>query len=157
MRQRDRRSGARGVVARHACEPARARARLERDRSGTGIAALVDGPWPHLGRDLRCNRLGPDDVARLLSGALPALRRLGIDENPLGAGGLAAVVAAPVFERLEWLNLGGTGIDDAALEEHWPFARRFAALRELRVHDNDVSEAMLDRLRGSLPDCDVLI
>jgi hypothetical protein len=120
-----------------------------------GVAALLRAPWPQLAfLNLRCNNLGPVAAAQLLSGALPALTRLGIDQNPLGAEGLRAVVVTPGFPQLEWLNLGDAGLDDGVFAAYWPFERRLA-LRELRVYDNDLSDAMLARLRGSLPDCDV--
>ena len=118
------------------------------------IDPIVDGSWRGLVKlNVRANQLGATEAARLLSGALPALRWLGIDENPLGDAGLAAMLAAPGFRQLEWLNLGGTELDDRA-------ASRFAAvgpcaLRELRLHDNELSPAALAAIRDALPDCEV--
>ncbi|HEY5933508.1 MAG TPA: hypothetical protein VIU61_02665, partial [Kofleriaceae bacterium] len=118
------------------------------------VQPIVTGPWRSLAKlNVRANHLGPADAALLLSGALPALRWLGIDENPLGDAGLAAMLAAPGFHQLEWLNLGGTELDDRA-------ASRFAAigpcaLRELRLHDNELSPAALAAIRDALPGCEV--
>jgi hypothetical protein len=120
----------------------------------TAVEAIVAGPWRALAKlNIRANRLGPAEAALLLSGALPALRWLGIDENPLGDAGLAAMLGAPGFRRLEWLNLGGTELDDRAVA-------RFAALgpcalRELRLHDNELSPGALAAIRDALPGCEV--
>jgi len=87
------------------------------------VAALAAGGWRSLSRlNVRANRLDPRAVACVLDGSLPALRELGLDENPLGDAGIAELVAAPGFAQLEWLNLGGTELDDRA-------ARRIAARR----------------------------
>jgi hypothetical protein len=117
-----------------------------------GVAALVAAPWPHLAMlNIRCNRLGARSAAALASGALPALKQLGIDENQLGAPGLAALVDTPGFARLTWLNLGGTELNDAAVAAAWPFDAP-CALRELRVHDNELSGATIARLARAVPD-----
>jgi len=124
------------------------------DLGGEAARAIVDGPWRSLARlNVRANRLDADAVAALLSGALPALTWLGVDENPLGGAGLAAILASPGFAKLEWLNLGGTELDDDALARFADVGR--CALRELRIHDNDLSNAAIDRLAAALPDCEV--
>jgi hypothetical protein len=118
-----------------------------------GAQALAAGVWPDLEvLNLRANRLGPEGAAAVM--ALPALRRLGLDENPLGNAGLAALAAAPAFPRLVWLNLGGTGLDDGAVDAL--LAARPAALRELRVHDNELGPEACAALRRGLPDCEVI-
>jgi len=119
------------------------------------VAALIAGPWRALVKlNVRANRLGPADAAHLLSGALPELRWLGIDENPLGDAGLAAMLAAPGFRQLEWLNLGGTELDDRAVARFAALAP--CALRELRLHDNELSPPALAAIRDALPDCEVV-
>jgi hypothetical protein len=117
-----------------------------------GARALAAGAWPGLEfLNLRANELGPEGVAAVMS--LPSLRRLGIDENPLGNDGLAALAAAPSFSRLVWLNLGGTELDDGAVDVL--LAARPAGLRELRVHDNDLGPEACAALRRGLPACEV--
>jgi hypothetical protein len=119
-----------------------------------GVAALVAAPWPKLEfLNIRCNHVDGNAAALLLSGALPALRRLGVDENPLGRDGLAQLMAAPGFAQLEWLNLGGTGIDDHAAAD---LAKAGGALRELRVHDNGLSQLAVYKLQLARRSCEVL-
>jgi hypothetical protein len=114
------------------------------------VDPIVAGPWRSLEKlNVRANRLGAADAARLL--ALPALRWLGLDENPLGDVG--PLLAAPGFRRLEWLNLGGTELDDHAVAHF--VAVGPCALRELRLHDNELSPGALSAIRDALPDCEV--
>lgn len=122
------------------------------------VRAIIAGPWRQLEMlNIRANRLGPAGVALLVSGALPALRWLGVDENPLGGAGLAALLDGPGFERLEWLNLGGTELDDRAIAQltAWRGRGRPSALRELRLHDNELSRGAIAELRTALPRCEV--
>lgn len=128
------------------------------DLGGDAVRAIVAGPWRQLEMlNIRANRLGPPDVALLVSGALPALHWLGVDENPLGAAGLAALLDGPGFERLQWLNLGGTELDDRAIAQltAWRQRGRPCALRELRLHDNELSRGAIAELRAALPGCEV--
>jgi hypothetical protein len=123
------------------------------DLGDAGARALAAGAWPDLEQlNIRANRLGPDGAAAVM--ALPALTRLGVDENPLGNEGVAAIAAAPAFPRLVWLNLGGTSLDDGAVD--LLLAARPAALRELRVHDNELGPEACAALRRGLPGCQVL-
>lgn len=117
-----------------------------------GARVLAAGPWPELEfLNIRANSLGPEGAAAVMK--LPSLRRLGLDENPLGDDGLAALAAAPSFSRLTWLNLGGTGLDDRAVDRL--LAARPAGLRELRVHDNELGTEACAALRRGLPACEV--
>lgn len=116
--------------------------------------AVARGPWRELERlNMRANELDAAGVKALLSGSLPRLRWLGVDENPLGDAGLAAILAAPGFGRLEWLNLGGTELDDHAVDQFATVGP--CALRELRVHDNELSAGAIARLCAALPGCEV--
>jgi len=134
-------AGARALAAGHAAAA-----------SGAATAAAA-AAWPRLeSLNIRANQLGADGAAALL--ALPALTRLGLDENPLGNDGVAALAAAPRFARLTWLNLGGTSIDDGAVDAL--LDARPAALRELRVHDNELSWEACAALRRGLPGCEVI-
>jgi hypothetical protein len=124
------------------------------------VRALVAGPWRGLEKlNIRANRLGAADVGLLVSGGLPALRWLGIDENPLGEEGLAALIAGPGFSQLEWLNLGGIELDDRGLARLVEKIRADGpgALREIRVHDNELSDRAIAELRLVLPNCEVRI
>jgi hypothetical protein len=123
------------------------------DLGGDAARAVATGPWRALAKlNIRANRLDADAVAVLLAG-LPELRWLGVDENPLGDAGLAAILASPGFARLEWLNLGGTELDDAAVARFAGAGR--CGLRELRLHDNELSAAAIDAVRAALPGCEV--
>ncbi len=119
-----------------------------------GWNAIASAPLacPALERlNIRANRLDGTRAAALLDGRLPALRALGLDENPLGD--LAPIVAAPGFARLEGLNLGGAELDDRAADL---LTAHGSALRELRVNDNAISPAALTALRRALPACEVI-
>lgn len=108
--------------------------------------------------NLRANRIGRDGAAALLAGDLPSLRRLGLDDNErLGDEGLEAILASPGFSALTWLNLGGVGIDDRAVERFARVPRGACALRELRVQDNDLSDEACAALRAlpALAGCEV--
>lgn len=123
------------------------------DIGDDGARAIAAGQWPQLAfLNVRANRLDAEGAAAVM--ALPALRRLGIDDNPLGDSGLAAILASPGFARIEWLNLGGTGLDERAVERFAAVGR--TTLRELRIHDNDLGEDACAALRAALPDCEVV-
>lgn len=110
-----------------------------------GGLALAMGQWPRLAElNVRSNELTQAGIMPLLGGGLFQLTRLGIDDNALGDDGLAAIVEAPGFRRLTWLNLTGTDLTARALEI---LARAdTTTLRELRIGENGVSEDSVDRL-----------
>lgn len=115
-----------------------------------GLAALAAEPWPALVElNVRANELR--DIAPLLAGGFPALARLGLDDNPLGDDGLAALLATPAFRQLTWLNLTATELTERALAL---LATVDAPnLRELRIGENALSEDAVDAL-PALAHCD---
>ncbi|WP_033322921.1 STM4015 family protein [Actinomadura atramentaria] len=89
------------------------------------------------------------DLAPVLDGRFPALRRLGL-ENAENADELAAALAAaPIAARLESLSLALGALTDAGADAL--AAHAFPALRRLDLHHHFVGEAAAERLRAALP------
>src|SRR5262249_22559282 len=60
----------------------------------------------------RCG-IGPREAAALGLASLPALRTLGLGQNPIGAPGLEALLAGPLVSPLRHLDLTATNAGDA--------------------------------------------
>ncbi|MGP4023695.1 STM4015 family protein [Actinomadura sp. 3N407] len=95
------------------------------------------------------------DLAPILSGErLPALRHLGLEDSEIQDEIAAAVAGAPVVARLESLSLAmGTLTDRGA--EALLSGQPLTHLRRLDLHHHFLSDAMIGRVKASLPGVEV--
>ncbi len=95
------------------------------------------------------------DLEAILSGVrLPALRHLGLQDSELEDEIAAAVAAAPVVARLETLSLSMGVLTDVGAEALLT-GQPLTHLRRLDLHHHFMGDAMIKRLRESLPGVEV--
>lgn len=76
-----------------------------------GVARLAERDWTELTElNVRDNEITLTGLRTLLSDAFPALRRLGLDDNPLGAEVLP-VLRSAAARRIESINLAGCDVE----------------------------------------------
>ncbi|WP_330347259.1 STM4015 family protein [Streptomyces sp. NBC_00582] len=91
-----------------------------------------------------------EDLAPVLDGsALPALRRLGLQNADVQDEVAAAVASAPVVPRLTALHLGRGTLTDAGAEALLT-GQPLTHLEELDLHHHYLSDAMAERVRRTL-------
>lgn len=79
--------------------------------SARGVARLAERRWTELTElNVRDNEITPAGVRTLISGAFPKLRRLGLDDNPLGVEVLP-VLRSPAALRIDSINLVGCDVE----------------------------------------------
>jgi uncharacterized protein (TIGR02996 family) len=105
-----------------------------------GVEVLAAVPWPHLtSLGLASIGMGSRGVQTLAnSPRLPALVRLDVSRNALGAAG-AALAASTSLEHLTALNLAETGLGDAGAER-LAASEQSARLRALDLSGNAIGE-----------------
>ncbi|CNE38645.1 Ran GTPase-activating protein (RanGAP) involved in mRNA processing and transport [Mycobacterium tuberculosis] len=95
------------------------------------------------------------DLAPLLGGErLPALRHLGLEDSEIQDEIAAAVAGAPVVARLESLSLAMGVLTDQGAEALLA-GQPLTHLRRLDLHHHFLSDAMIERVKASLPGVEV--
>jgi uncharacterized protein (TIGR02996 family) len=115
--------------------------------SGT-LRRLRHAPcWENLrSLNLRENEIGVEGILELSRSAPPALQFLGVGSGKIGGvQGLAQLLAAPLFPRLEYLDVGHSGLGASGMEE---LARYKGAtrLRRLNLEANRLDDSALAHL-----------
>jgi uncharacterized membrane protein len=98
--------------------------------------------------DLGGTRMG-DSGLGVLTG-MPHLMRLHLNGTGVTDAGLRHLAG---LEKLEYLNLYGTRISDGGIEH----LEKLQGLRTLYLWQTDVTEEGISRLRGSLPETDIIL
>ena len=114
------------------------------DVTDVGLAALLasDKTRELEVLDLSYNSLSKRAFEGLGDGAaLPRLRELSVDGNEIGDGAVARIASAGGLGALQTVNLKYTDVDTATLLGFFD-ADRFPALKELRILDTCVDEAL---------------
>jgi uncharacterized protein (TIGR02996 family) len=121
----------------------------------SGIAALAAAPFADglVALDLTGNGLAARAVRGLVDGlgvdGFGRLRRLDLRNNPLGSVGVSRLVDSPLADRLWWLDLRNTQLDDAAALALAASARRWPRLAWLDLRNNSLLTATREQLRAA--------
>jgi uncharacterized protein (TIGR02996 family) len=151
VRSDSRRGGTMAIALAHAVKPPRLRKlalpgnRLDAESVEALVSSHAMDTVEEL--DLGDNNLGPDGVAALARGRLPALRSLRLARTRPDQGGLSALAGSVSFPELRSLSLAGN-----VLGPHVVGALASAPVKNLRVLDlsgNRVGDPGVLRLAGS--------
>lgn len=116
---------------------------LTRNRLLEPEAAMIASS-PHLSTletlDIARSSISGKSLARILSMRAPALRRLDLEGNKIGAVGARALATSPLAQQLTHLNLLSCACDDKALAELLGSAA-IRNLEEVALHKGDAHEA----------------